>query len=124
MGIFKIFRTAEWAAFQSGGVFKGSSDDLRDGFIHFSSEDHLAGTMARYFKDEAELIIAKVENANWGEQMKWEGSRGGALFPHLYTALMMADVAQSWTLSKTASAAWDLSTLASDLNIVFAPADI
>ena len=124
MGIFKIFRVNEWADFQAIGEFKGSPDDLRDGFIHFSSEDYLAGTLMRYFKDESEIVIAKVENENWGEAMIWESSRGGALFPHLYGTLYKQDVKKFWTLSKKSGEAWELSTLVNDLNITFAPSDI
>jgi len=124
MGIFKIFRTAEWDNFQALGDFKGSPDDLRDGFIHFSSEDYLAGTMVRYFKDEAQVVIAKIDNDAGGEAMIWESSRGGGLFPHLYGTLYKQDIVQAWTLSRTAGKAWDLSVIENDLNITFAPSDV
>ena len=124
MAIFKIFRAQEWAAFQASGEFKGSPDDIRDGFIHFSSEDYLAGTLARYFKDNGEIVIAMVDNPDWGAAMIWERSRGGGLFPHLYAALFRQDVQRFWTLSKAAGEAWHLAALENDLNIVFAPSDV
>ena len=61
MAILKIFRTDEWQNFRATGVFSGSADDLRDGFIHFSTEETLAGTLAKYFKDESQIILADVE---------------------------------------------------------------
>ncbi len=124
MNIFKIFRMPEWQDFERSGVFRGSPDDLRDGFIHFSSEDYLLGTLARYFKDEDEIIIARAENAAWGDKMKWEASRGGGLFPHLYTALYLKDITQSWHLQNPNGRTWDVTPVAAALNIQFAPPDV
>lgn len=124
MNIFKIFRINEWEAFQLSGEFKGSLDDLRDGFIHFSSEYYLLGTMARYFKDQGQVVIARAANENWGEMMQWETSRGGGLFPHLYGSLYIKDITQSWRLHQKDGDAWDVSQIASDLKITFAPSDV
>jgi len=124
MGIFKIFRMNEWSEFQRIGVFKGSPDDLRDGFIHFSTEDHLLGTLARYFKTDHELVIAKAENDGWGDMMKWEAARGRALFPHLYGYLYLHDISQFWSLSRVGTETWNVSQISNDLNISFAPSDI
>lgn len=124
MGIFKIFRTDEWAEFQRFGEFKGSPDDLRDGFIHFSPEDYLLGTLERYFKDARQLVIAKAENESWGDKMKWEAARGNAMFPHLYAHLYVSDIVQSWIISRPYQNTWDISQISKDLNISFAPSDI
>lgn len=91
--IYKIFRPQEWAAFQAAGVFHGSADDQRDGFIHFSTADQLIGTLQRHFADSDDVVIAAVEAAPLGDTLKWEASRNGALFPHLYAALPLAAVA-------------------------------
>jgi len=121
MAIFKVFRPKEWQGFKQSGVFKGSADDLRDGFIHFSADDQLVGTLAKYYNNEAQIIIAQVDNADWGEHLKWDVSRGGAKFPHLYCDLHIEDVAQVWELSKQASQAWNLSALETACKITFAP---
>lgn len=114
MLIFKIFRPEEWQGFSHEGRFNGSADDLRDGFIHFSTAPQLAGTLNKYYNDEMSVIIAAAENDGWGAQLKWEVSRGGASFPHLYTDLYMGDVKKVWTLYKDPAKAWDLSEIETD----------
>lgn len=91
MAVFKILRAAEWAAFQATGAFAGSADDVRDGFIHLSTEAQLGGTLAKHFAGEAGLVVVRV-GVESDPALKWEVSRGGALFPHLYRPLMAADV--------------------------------
>ncbi len=93
MAIFKILRATEWAAFEADGVFAGSADDLRDGFIHLSSEAQLAGSLSRHFAGEAGLVVVRVA-VETDPMLRWEESRGGALFPHLYRPLVPGDVAE------------------------------
>lgn len=93
MKLVKIFRKAEWLAFQASGTFQGSPDDLRDGFVHLSTGDQVNTTLAAHFAGEAELVLAEVE-VGQDPALKWEVSRGGASFPHLYRALQRADVAR------------------------------
>lgn len=124
MTIFKIFQPHEWLQIVQTQRFKGSADDLRDGFIHLSAADQLAGTLEKYYADFPHIIIASVESQNWGSHLKWELSRGGASFPHLYTDLLMRDVTQYWELSKARATMWDLSVIEADLKMVFAPSDI
>ena len=90
--IYKILRIAEWNSFQAAGQLDGSPDDLRDGFIHFSSEEQVAGTMAKYFAGEAEVVILTVPAEPLGDALRWEASRNGALFPHLYRPLLLEEV--------------------------------
>lgn len=85
--IFKIATRDEWATAEAGGKFIGSPDDLRDGFIHFSTRDQLATTLSKHFSDKDDLLLLAVEADHLGDNLKWEASRGGALFPHLYTPL-------------------------------------
>lgn len=92
MLIFKIFRRAEWDALRSAGQTTGAPVDLADGFIHFSTAEQVAGTAARHFATESDLVLVAVEAAALGADLKWEPSRGGALFPHLYRALTLGDV--------------------------------
>ncbi|TPE63319.1 DUF952 domain-containing protein [Sandaracinobacter neustonicus] len=91
MALFKIFRAREWVAFEADGRFEGSADDLRDGFIHLSAAAQLEGTLKRHFAGEGGLVLAEVDVAD-DPALKWEESRGGALFPHLYRPLLLADV--------------------------------
>lgn len=91
MFVFKILRPPEWAAFERDGRFAGSADDVRDGYIHLSTADQAAGTMARYFAGEAVTVLTLDADA-LGDALRWEASRGGALFPHLYRALDRADI--------------------------------
>lgn len=90
--IVKLLRAAEWAAFEASGVFAGSPDDLRDGYIHISAPDQVAGTAAKWFAGEAGLMAVTLDADALGDELKWEPARGGVLFPHLYRPLVMADV--------------------------------
>ena len=91
MALFKIFRAAHWHAFMETGTFAGSDDDLRDGFIHLSDGEQVAGTIEKHFAGQAGLVIAEVDVGD-DPELKWEPSRNGALFPHLFRALVRADV--------------------------------
>ncbi|MGI4880793.1 MAG: DUF952 domain-containing protein [Janthinobacterium lividum] len=91
--IYKIFRAAEWAVFEKSGHFAGSADDLRDGFIHISTAGQLAETVLRHFSGEDGLWRATLDADSLGGELRWEPSRGGALFPHLYRPLEWSDVA-------------------------------
>lgn len=92
MLIYKIFRADEWAALQRDGDTAGAPVDLADGFVHFSTAEQAAETAARHFAGEAGLVLLAVEADSLGEALKWEPSRGGALFPHLFRRLSMDDV--------------------------------
>jgi uncharacterized protein (DUF952 family) len=85
--IYKILPRAEWRAAEAAGVFEGSAVDLADGFIHFSAEDQMAETLRRHFAGQTDLLLVAVEAESLGAALKWEPSRGGALFPHLYGPL-------------------------------------
>ena len=101
--VYKILRQGEWASFQSAGVFRGSPDDLRDGFIHLSAGDQLAGTLAKHFRGEDDLVLLAIEGAAFGDALKWEISRGGALFPHLYAPLPLSAVTEVIPLARDAA---------------------
>ncbi|MFV2052058.1 DUF952 domain-containing protein [Aliiroseovarius sp. YM-037] len=92
MLIYKIFRDAEWAAFDSAGQTDGAPIDVQDGFIHFSTAEQAAETAAKHFAGEADLTLVAVDPEAAGDALKWEPSRGGALFPHLYRPLERADI--------------------------------
>ena len=88
--IYKILGRDEWAAAEGAGVFTGSPIDVADGYIHFSAEGQVQETLAKHFAGRADLVLVAVEAESLGPALKWEPSRGGALFPHLYGALPTA----------------------------------
>jgi uncharacterized protein (DUF952 family) len=92
MLIYKIFRRPEWDAFRAAGQTAGAPVDLADGFIHFSAAPQLAETAAKYFADISDLVLVACDAGQLGETLKWEPSRGGALFPHLYRNLRLDEV--------------------------------
>jgi uncharacterized protein (DUF952 family) len=92
MLIYKIFRRSEWDALRDAGRSLGAPVDLADGYIHFSAAPQLAETAAKYFADISDLVLVACEAERLGAALKWGASRGGALFPHLYRELLLADV--------------------------------
>lgn len=96
--VFKVLRLHEWAAFEASGRFEGSPDDRRDGFIHLSTSAQLAGTLARHFAGEPEVVVIGLEPSVLGGALRWEPSRDGALFPHHYGVLERAWIRQHRTV--------------------------
>lgn len=103
MLIFKIFRRPEWDAFAAAGETRGAPVDLADGFIHFSTAGQIAETAARHFADESDLVLVAIAVQALGAALKWEPSRGGALFPHLYRTLRFDEVVWDKSLPLGAS---------------------
>jgi uncharacterized protein (DUF952 family) len=93
--IYKIESADVWSQAMAQGRYLGSPDDLRDGFIHFSTAEQCRITASKYFANRRDLVLAAVPAIALGYALKWEPSRGGALFPHLYAPLDIAHVA--WT---------------------------
>ena len=93
--IYKICGQAAWREAEAGGAFRGSEADALDGFIHFSTAVQVAETAARHFANEPDLLLVAVDADALGPPLKWEPSRGGALFPHLYGPLPLSAV--RWT---------------------------
>ncbi len=94
--IYKICDGDLWADAVKTGFFAGAAVDLADGYIHFSTADQVAETAARHFAGRGDLILAAVDAGALGGALKWEPSRGGALFPHLYASMPISAVA--WTV--------------------------
>lgn len=90
--VYKICRRDEWARAEAEGVYRGNADDARDGFIHLSAVDQVAGTLARHFDGQNDLLLVAVDTRALGEALKWEPSRGGDVFPHLYGPLPLSAV--------------------------------
>jgi len=90
--IYKICPASLWREAERAGKFRGSEHDRRDGFIHFSTPEQAAETAAKHFASQRDLVLLQVDAARLGAHLKWEPSRGGALFPHLYGDLDLAAV--------------------------------
>ncbi len=105
--IYKIFRPDAWAALETAGTTLGAPVDLSDGYIHFSGADTLAETLSKWFAGAGPVVIAEVD-ADRLDDLRWEPSRGGALFPHLYGALDLAHVKRHWTVEPNADGAHSL----------------
>lgn len=84
---YKICDRRSWEQARQGGRYFGSSDDARDGFIHLSAPGQVAATLVRHFADQDDLVLIGVDVSRLGKALRWEPSRGGALFPHLYEPL-------------------------------------
>jgi len=91
--VYKILGPEEWRAAESAGVFIGSEIDRRDGYIHLSDAAQAAETAAKWFAGRDGLVLVAVDADRLGGKLKWEPSRGGQLFPHLYAELSLAEVA-------------------------------
>jgi len=92
MQIYKIFRADEWTAFQTQGETQGAPVDLSDGFIHFSTAEQAPETAAKHFANADGLVLLAFDADAMGDDLKWEPSRGGALFPHLYRTMRLDEV--------------------------------
>ena len=90
--IYKICPSALWREAEQAGRFDGAPIDFADGFIHFSTAEQARETAARHFAGQDDLLLVAVEAAPLGDALRWEVSRGGALFPHLYAPLDLSVV--------------------------------
>lgn len=96
---YKIIDAGDWAAARAAGAFAGSADDRRDGFIHLSTAEQLAETARRHYAGRDGLALLTVDLAALGDTVRWEPSRGGALFPHIYGLLPASAVVAERPLS-------------------------
>ena len=85
--IYKITPQALWREAEANGRFTGAPIDVADGFIHFSTAAQVRETAAKHFSGQTDLLLAAIDDASLGDALKYEVSRGGALFPHLYGVL-------------------------------------
>lgn len=97
---FKILTGPQWAQFQADGVFRGAPVDLTDGYIHLSTADQVQATLDKHFEGQDGLVIAEVDLLSLQESIRWEESRGGALFPHIYGELPISAVISHLTQIK------------------------
>lgn len=85
--IYKICSEALWRDAEAAGLFEGAPIDLADGFIHFSTGSQVRETAARHFVGQDDLLLIAIDDATLGDALRYEPSRGGAMFPHLYASL-------------------------------------
>ena len=111
--IYKVCSASAWREAERQGVFRGSADDQRDGFIHFSTASQVAGTVAKHFSGQTGLFLIAVDADALGEALKWEPSRGGELFPHLYGELDIGAVVKILDLRARSDGSHDIPELAS-----------
>jgi uncharacterized protein (DUF952 family) len=93
--VFHMCRKDEWEEARSAGAYAGSSQDRQDGFIHFSTAEQLPGSARKHRAGQLNIVLLAVDPTPLGDSLKWESSRGGALFPHLYGSLPVSAV--RWT---------------------------
>ena len=99
---YKILTTAEFAQLRRDGAFRGSAADMADGFVHLSSGAQIAATLDTHYGGRTDLVIAAVDLARLGDRVRWEASRGGQMFPHLYGVLAMDAVIAAGPLRRAA----------------------
>jgi uncharacterized protein (DUF952 family) len=99
--VFKILTGPQWALWRGLGVTLGSHDDRRDGFIHFSSAAQTIGTLSKHFPAHDRLWLVRAEAVRMGPALKWEPSRSGQLFPHLYGAFSFFMASGEWPIARS-----------------------
>ena len=102
---YKILTADQMAALEHDGRFAGSDDDRRDGYIHLSTAAQLAGTLDKHYAGRTDLHVAAIDLGSFGGSLRWEASRGGELFPHLYRPLLLAAVIAYGPLRRDATGA-------------------
>lgn len=96
--VYKILRQFEWEEFNKNGDFVGSKDDIRDGFIHLATAEQVPRIVNKYFSKERPLFIVKFSNVNFLEQLIWEVSGSGDLYPHLYSTRILVEDIDSYKI--------------------------
>ncbi|USU09252.1 DUF952 domain-containing protein [Sphingomonadaceae bacterium OTU29MARTA1] len=89
---YKVLTAEQMAALERDGTFPGAPVDLSDGYLHMSTAAQLSETVDKHFAGQSDLHVAAVDLGSFGDSLKWEESRGGQLFPHLYGPLLLETV--------------------------------
>ena len=95
--IFKIIHKDEWQKVKESGAYSGSSKDIKDGFIHFSAEEQVKGTLEKYYSKQINLVLLKVETLKL-DHLIWEQASDGNMFPHLYSPLNLSNVTDEFEI--------------------------
>ena len=101
---YKILTAPQWAQWQADGVFDGAPVDLADGYVHLSTADQVTETVNKHFAGQYDLYVVRVDLAALGDLVRWEPSRGGALFPHVYGTLPLAVAVAALPLARDGDA--------------------
>jgi uncharacterized protein (DUF952 family) len=109
--IYKICPAPAWREAERQGLYRGSADDLRDGFIHFSTASQVAGTARKHFSGQTGLFLIRIDADALGDALKWEPSRNDELFPHLYGELDLGAVAEVRDLRARSDGSHDIPEL-------------
>lgn len=109
--IFKVCNKDDWHAAQAQGSLEGTAVDLADGYIHFSTGTQLAETLDKHYRGQSDLVLATIDPTLLPVELKWEPSRGGDLFPHLYAPLPMSAVVAHRALDARPDGGFDLPEL-------------
>ena len=110
--IYKICSASAWREAERQGVFRGTADDARDGFIHFSAPRQVAQTAKKHFSGQHALFLIEVDADALGDALRWEPSRGDELFPHLYGELDLGAVTNVLDMHTRADGSHDIPELA------------
>ncbi|MBC7580823.1 MAG: DUF952 domain-containing protein [Tardiphaga sp.] len=111
--IYKICPASNWREAERQGVYRGSADDARDGFIHFSTAAQVAGTVRKHYAGQIGLFLIAVNADALGDALRWEPSRGDDLFPHLYGELDLGAVTAVLELRSRSDGGHDIPELQS-----------
>ena len=111
LAIYKICPASAWREAERQGVFRGSADDIRDGFIHFSTASQVAETADKHFCGERGLFLIAVDADALGNELRWERSRNDELFPHLYGDLDLGAVIRIFDLHTRSDGSHDIPEL-------------
>ena len=98
--IFKIIDFDEWQKIKQSEIYLGSSKDIEDGYIHFSGEDQVKGTLEKYYSKQENLVLLKVETLKL-DHLIWEQASDGNMFPHLYSSLDLSNVVDEFEINLT-----------------------
>jgi uncharacterized protein (DUF952 family) len=109
--IYKISPASAWREAERQGVYRGSDDDLRDGFIHFSTASQVAETARKHFFGQTGLLLIAVNADSLGDRLRWERSRNDELFPHLYGELDLGAVTAMLDLAARGDGGHDIPEL-------------
>ena len=105
--IFKIIDFDEWQKVKQSETYLGSSKDIADGYIHFSGEDQVKGTLEKYYSKQENLVLLKVETLKL-DHLIWEQASDGNMFPHLYSSLDLSNVVDEFEINLTDNGIHDL----------------
>ena len=95
--VYKICTKSEWQVIKKKGQLTGSKKDLEDGYIHFSGDDQVAGTLKKFYQNQKNLILLKVETLNL-DHLIWEQASDGNMFPHLYSKLDLSNIVDEFEI--------------------------